>query len=76
MPSGNQLRAGRILAGVEQAQLARDARIDPSTLSRMEGAGKQTVRGRIDNVESVIKALERHGVQLTEDGGVRPKPRR
>ena len=41
-----------------------------------EGAVKKTVRGRIDNVESVIKALERHGVQLIEDGGVRPKPRR
>ena len=33
---------------------------------------KQTVRGRIDNVESVIKALERHGVQLTFAARGRP----
>ena len=41
---------------MEQAQLARDAGIDPSTLSRLDGAGKQTMRGR-----------ERHGVEV-EDG--------
>jgi hypothetical protein len=32
MPFGNQLKAARILAGMEQSQLAREARIDPLTL--------------------------------------------
>ena len=48
-----------------------------STLSRMEGTGAKTGRGHPTNIQRVIDALRRRGVEITDDG-VRliPKPPR
>ena len=67
LPTGRQIAAARVLAGLQQRELAREAKIDPSTLNRMEGSGDSTVSGLARNVESVVKALERRGVEITED---------
>lgn len=37
-------------------------------MNRMEKAGKSRVRGMIRNLEAVLDALEKHGVEITEDG--------
>jgi hypothetical protein len=55
------------LAGLEQAELAKEAKINASTLSRMEGTGAKTVRGHAGNIQRVIDALARHGVEITDD---------
>jgi transcriptional regulator with XRE-family HTH domain len=75
LPTGRQIHAGRVLAGLHQTELARQARIDPSTLVRMEASGDEPVRGQGRNIQSVIDALTRNGVHLDEDGGVRPIPK-
>jgi transcriptional regulator with XRE-family HTH domain len=72
LPSGRQIRAARILCGLEQAELARLARIDASTLSRMENSGAEPARGHVGNLQRVVDALEQKGIELTQDGGVRP----
>jgi predicted transcriptional regulator len=73
LPTGRQIKAGRVLAGLEQAELARLARVDASTLSRMEGSGNDPARGHTSNLQRVVDALERKGIVLTEEGGVIPR---
>jgi transcriptional regulator with XRE-family HTH domain len=76
MPFGNQLKAARVLAGLEQTQLAKEAQINASTLSRMEGTGTKTVRGHAGNVQRVLDALASHGVEITDAVRIVPKPKR
>jgi transcriptional regulator with XRE-family HTH domain len=68
MPTGYQLRAARSLIGWQQRDLAKAAGLHPGVMNRMEKAGKNRVRGIIKNLEAVLDALERHGVEITEDG--------
>jgi transcriptional regulator with XRE-family HTH domain len=68
LPTGNMLRAARALAGLRAAELAKLARIDQSTISRMETFGRKTVGGHAGTVDAVVKALAQHGVEITEDG--------
>jgi transcriptional regulator with XRE-family HTH domain len=77
LPTGNILRAARALAGLTSVELAALAKIDASTVSRMESAGSKPVRGLAGTVDSVTKALEAKGVVFLDDG-VRlvRKPRR
>jgi transcriptional regulator with XRE-family HTH domain len=70
------MAAARHAAGLKQAELARDAGIDQTTLSRMEGAGANPVGGSTRNLERVLGALRRHGVELDEDSIRIVKPRR
>lgn len=77
VPTGHQLRAARSLIGWQQQQLAEAAGLHPGVMNRMEKAGKRHVGGMIKNLERVQDALEKAGVEITEDG-VRliRKPRR
>jgi transcriptional regulator with XRE-family HTH domain len=77
LPTGNQLKAARALAGLGSGELAALADIDPSTLSRMESSGHLPIRGQAPKVDAVITQLKARGVEITEDG-VRliSKPRR
>jgi transcriptional regulator with XRE-family HTH domain len=77
LPTGNILRAARALAGLTSVELAALAKIDASTVSRMESSGIKPVGGLAGTVDSVIKALEAKGVAIDTDG-VRlvRKPRR
>jgi transcriptional regulator with XRE-family HTH domain len=54
--------------GLEQIDLARSAGIDPSTLSRMENCGGEPVRATSKNLEAVLNALRRVGVEIEDDG--------
>jgi transcriptional regulator with XRE-family HTH domain len=77
LPTGNQLRAARALADLTLVYLAALAKMDASTISRMESSGPRPVRGQAATIEAVVKALEAKGVVIEPDGGVRPrKPRR
>jgi transcriptional regulator with XRE-family HTH domain len=67
MPTGRLLKAGRALAGLELRELAKLSGLDASTISRMEGADDETVRGRAANVQKVLSALARKGVEITDD---------
>src|SRR5262249_36940160 len=72
LPTGHQLKAARALAGLTSVKLAALAKIDASTLSRMESSGIKPVRGLAGSVDAVIRALEAKGVVIEADGGVRP----
>jgi transcriptional regulator with XRE-family HTH domain len=73
LPKGRELAAARILAGLGQRELAALARIDTSTLNRMERSGDNTVRGLAQNVERVLLALAEKGVEIGSDGAIRRK---
>jgi ribosome-binding protein aMBF1 (putative translation factor) len=77
LPTGFQIRAARSLVGWEQKELARRAGLHPGVMNRMERHGAARVTGNIKNLEAVLDALEKAGVEITPDG-VRlvGKPRR
>jgi transcriptional regulator with XRE-family HTH domain len=71
MPTGEQIRAGRALAGVSQTELADLAGVSRSAVARLELKQAAT---RSDTVEALERALARLGVELTTDGGVTKRP--
>jgi transcriptional regulator with XRE-family HTH domain len=75
LPTGNMLKAARALAGLTSVELARLARVDASTISRMETSGSRPVRGQAGSVDSVVRALEAKGVVIEADGVRLRKPR-
>jgi transcriptional regulator with XRE-family HTH domain len=76
LPTGNQLKAARALAGLTSVELARLAKIDASTISRMESSGARPVRGQAATVDAAVRALEAKGVVIEHDGVRLRKPRR
>jgi transcriptional regulator with XRE-family HTH domain len=68
VPNGFLLTAARHAVGLTQAELARAAGIDPTTLSRMENAGAKPVGGKTQNLQAVLDALRANGVEVLEDG--------
>jgi len=68
LPKGNQLKAGRVLAGLEQREVAAKAKINVTTLYRMEECGVRPVRGHAHNVEAVVNVLRKAGIEITESG--------
>ena len=67
MPTGNQLRAARALAGLKATELARLAKIDASTISRLESTRHKNVRGLAETVDAVVQALQRKGVRIVDE---------
>ena len=61
---GRVIAAGRMLAGLDQSQLAAAANLSPSTISKIE-LGRRNVRG--ETLRAVREALERLGVDLTQN---------
>jgi transcriptional regulator with XRE-family HTH domain len=76
LPTGNMLKAARALADLTSVELARLAKIDASTISRMETSGARPVRGQAGTVDAVVRALEAKGVVIESDGVRLRKPRR
>eukprot|EP01132_Coremiostelium_polycephalum_P007100 gene7100-8755_t len=66
--SGNQIKAARALAGMDQKALADAAGVGINTIRNFEGAGQAIVRGRIDTLEAIRSALFTAGVELLDDG--------
>ena len=74
LTTGNQLKAARALAGISQAQLAKAAEINVTTISAMESRKAATLRSGLDTIRAIMTALEAAGVELLAQGpGVRLK---
>jgi transcriptional regulator with XRE-family HTH domain len=57
------MRAARALLGIDQKQLAELAQLSLPTIQRMEASGGQ-VRGVVETMVKVIRAIEGAGVEL------------
>jgi transcriptional regulator with XRE-family HTH domain len=75
LSTGNQLRAARALAGIDQADLATRAGVHVNTVRAMEGKGEAMLKSALDVVTRVQSALEAAGVEFLNHGqpGVRLK---
>ncbi len=71
MITAQQMRAARALAGIDQKLLAELAGVSVPTIQRME-ASDGVVRGVVDTLVKVIRALEECGVELI--GENQPSP--
>ncbi|UPJ78572.1 helix-turn-helix transcriptional regulator [Bradyrhizobium sp. 183] len=73
LTTGNQLRAARALAGMDQASLAAAANVSPNTISAMEKRGAETLTSGLDTIRAIMTALEAAGVEFLNHGqpGVR-----
>ena len=67
MITSQQLRAARALLGIDQRQLAELAGLSLPTIQRMESSDGQ-VRGIIDTLVKVVRALEQAGIELIAEG--------
>ena len=67
--TSRQLRAARALAGLDQAALAKAARLSLPTIQRME-ASDGVIRGNVESLMKLIAALDRAGIQLINEGAV------
>lgn len=68
LTTGNQLKAARALAGLNQGELAKLAGINTSTISAMEGKGNQVLSSGVDTILAVMDALNGAGVALLDRG--------
>lgn len=64
---GEQLRAARALARIEQADLATRAGVSLGTVKRLE-ATVGPVSANVTTVDAVVRALEAAGVEFTNGG--------
>jgi predicted transcriptional regulator len=68
MITAPQLRAARALLGIDQGVLAERARLSVPTIQRME-ASDGLIRGNVDSLTKVVRALEDLGIELIGEGG-------
>ena len=71
MITGPQMRAARVLLGIDQKTLAELSGLSVPTIQRME-ASTGNVRGVVDSLTRVVGALERAGVELIGEGTPSP----
>jgi hypothetical protein len=67
--TGNQLKAARALAEVDQQQVADAAKINVNTIRNMEARGNQPITSSAVTVRNVQLVLEAWGVEFTNHGG-------
>jgi transcriptional regulator with XRE-family HTH domain len=65
MITGEQLRAARAMLRLDQGQLADEADISVETLKRFEAAEGE-IKGRLDNIQTVERVLQAHGIVFIE----------
>jgi len=63
--SGNQLRAARVLLGLDQAAFAKAVGVSVNTIKTMEASGDDPVGGFASTRERVREALKAMGVRFT-----------
>lgn len=66
MITAAQLRAARALLGLDQRALADAAELSVPTIQRME-ASDGIIRGTVDSLMKLVRALESAGVELIGD---------
>jgi transcriptional regulator with XRE-family HTH domain len=69
MITATQLRAARVLLGIDQRQLAELAGLSVPTIQRME-ASDAMVRGNVDSLVKLITALDAAGIEMIDEGAV------
>lgn len=73
LTTGNQLKAARALAGLDQGELARRAGVNINTIGAMEKRGSEMLTSGLDKITAVMRALEEAGIEFLNHGqpGVR-----
>ncbi|KAF0205630.1 helix-turn-helix domain-containing protein [Methylocystis sp. L43] len=73
--TGNQLRAARALAEVDQKWLAEQSSVSVNTIRNMEARGREAITSGAVTVRKVQAALEKAGVEFTngDEPGVKLK---
>ncbi|WP_347404300.1 helix-turn-helix transcriptional regulator [Mesorhizobium sp. WSM4898] len=82
LTTGNQLRAARALADMDQGTLAKRAGVNINTISAMEKRGGHGLTSGLDKIRAVMKVLEAEGVEFLNhgspgvrlSGSVQPRP--
>jgi transcriptional regulator with XRE-family HTH domain len=69
MITAAQLRAARVLLGIDQRRLAELSGLSVPTIQRME-ASEAMVRGNVDSLVKLIEALGHAGIELIDEGMV------
>ncbi|HVZ92783.1 MAG TPA: helix-turn-helix transcriptional regulator [Rhizomicrobium sp.] len=67
MITAAQMRAARALAGIDQRDLAKKSGLSVPTIQRME-ASDGVIRGNVDSLMKLIRALEEFGIVLIGEG--------
>jgi transcriptional regulator with XRE-family HTH domain len=67
MITASQMRAARVLAGLDQKQLAERSGLSLPTIQRME-ASDGVIRSNVDSLMKLIGALDAAGIELIGDG--------
>src|SRR5882762_8707246 len=81
MITAAQLRAARLLLGIDQRRLAELSGLSVPTIQRME-ASETMVRGNVDSLVKLIAAFNSVGIEMVDEGidtrslrgGVRSNP--
>lgn len=73
LTTGNQLKAARALAGMDQRTLAERAQISINTVVAMEKKGADGLTSGLPTIQAVMRALQEAGIVFLNDGqpGVR-----
>jgi transcriptional regulator with XRE-family HTH domain len=69
MITAAQLRAARVLLGIDQRRLAELSGLSVPTIQRME-ASETMVRGNVDSLVKLIAAFEAAGIEMIGEGAV------
>lgn len=67
MITAAQLRAARVLLGIDQRQLAELSGLSVPTIQRME-ASETMVRGNVDSLVKLIAAFDAAGIEMIDEG--------
>jgi transcriptional regulator with XRE-family HTH domain len=67
MITAAQLRAARVLLGIDQRRLAELSRLSVPTIQRME-ASEAMVRGNVDSLVKLIAAFDAAGIEMIDEG--------
>jgi transcriptional regulator with XRE-family HTH domain len=67
MITAAQLRAARVLLGLDQRRLAELSGLSVPTIQRME-ASETMVRGNVDSLVRLIAAFNEAGIEMIDDG--------
>jgi transcriptional regulator with XRE-family HTH domain len=69
MITAAQLRAARLLLGIDQRRLAELSGLSVPTIQRME-ASETMVRGNVDSLVKLISAFDAAGIEMIDEGAV------
>jgi transcriptional regulator with XRE-family HTH domain len=69
MITAAQLRAARVLLGIDQRRLAKLSGLSVPTIQRME-ASETMIRGNVDSLVKLMTAIEAAGVELIDEGAI------